>query len=134
MELLSIKGAGLSAIDILEHLTELMETIPEVYWDRLNVFDGQKAATTLLELWGPDIDFAIELDPTKPLPKPSRPYHMNQEERAECQKVLDEMLNAGWVEPADIKCPDGHTNVLRMEKGWNPLTSDRLSTTKQHHN
>jgi hypothetical protein len=40
MELLSIEGAGLSAIDIPEHLTELTETIPEVYWDHLNVFDG----------------------------------------------------------------------------------------------
>jgi hypothetical protein len=80
MELLSIEGAGLSAIDIPEHLTELTETIPEVYWDCLNVFDGQKVATTLPKLCGPDIDFAIELDPTKPLPKPSRPYHMNQEE------------------------------------------------------
>jgi hypothetical protein len=80
MELLSIEGAGLSAIDIPEHLTELTETILEVYWDRLNIFDGQKAATTLPELRGPDIDFAIELDPMMPLPKPSRPYHMNQEE------------------------------------------------------
>ena len=26
---------------------------------------------------------------------------MNQEECAECQKVLDEMLKAGWVEPAN---------------------------------
>jgi hypothetical protein len=105
MELLSIEGARLLAINIPEHLTELTETIPEVYWDCLNVFDGQKAAMTLPELRGPDIDFAIELDPTKPLPKPSRPYHMNQEEQAECQKVLDEMLNAGWAEPADVKCP-----------------------------
>jgi hypothetical protein len=30
---------------------------------------------------------------------------MNQEERAECRKVLDEMLSAGWAEPADVKCP-----------------------------
>jgi hypothetical protein len=104
MELLSIEGAGLSAIDILEHLMELTETIPEVYWDRLNVFDGQKAATTLPKLRGPDINFAIELDPTKPLPKPSHPYHMNQEEQAECRKVLDEMLNARWAEPTNIKC------------------------------
>jgi hypothetical protein len=77
MELLSIEGAGLSAIDIPEHLTELTEMIPEVYWDCMGVFDGQKAATTLPELRGPDVDFAIELDPTKPLPKPCRPYHMN---------------------------------------------------------
>jgi hypothetical protein len=105
MELLSIEGARLSAIDIPEHLMELTETIPEVYWDRLNVFDGQKAATTLPKLRGPDINFVIELDPTKPLPKPSRPYHMNQEEQAKCWKVLDEMLNARWAEPTNIKCP-----------------------------
>jgi hypothetical protein len=30
---------------------------------------------------------------------------MNQEERAECWKVLDEMLNARWVEPTHVKCP-----------------------------
>jgi hypothetical protein len=105
MELLLIKGARLSAIDILEHLTELTETIPEVYWDRLGVFNSQKVATTLPELCGPDINFAIELDLTKLLLKLSRPYHMNQEEWAECRKVLDEMLSASWAEPADIKCP-----------------------------
>jgi len=65
----------------------------------------EKAATTLLELRGSDIDFTIELDPTKPLPKLSCPYHMNQEERAECHKVLDEMLNAKWIEPTDANCP-----------------------------
>jgi hypothetical protein len=68
------------------------------------IADGQKVATTLPKLRGPDIDFAIELDPTKPLLKPSHPYHMNQEERAECRKVLDKMLNTGWAEPTDIKC------------------------------
>jgi hypothetical protein len=105
MELLSIKGAGLSTIDIPEHLMELTEMIPEVYWDRMGVFDGQKAATTLPELQGPDVDFAIELDPTKPHLKPSHPYNMNQEEWAECCKVLDKMLSAGWAEPANVKCP-----------------------------
>jgi hypothetical protein len=105
MELLSIKGARLSAINILEDLTELTETILEVYWDHLNMFDSQKVAMTLPELRGPDIDFVIELDPMKLLPKPSHPYHMNQQEQAKCQKVLDEMLNAGWVEPTDVKCP-----------------------------
>jgi hypothetical protein len=52
MELLSIEGAGLLAIDIPEHLTELTETILEVYWDRLNIFNGQKAAMTLLSSVG----------------------------------------------------------------------------------
>jgi hypothetical protein len=105
MELLSIEGTGLSAINIPEHLTELTEMIPEVYWDHMGVFDGQKAATTLPELRGPDVDFTIKLDPTKLLPKPSCLYHMNQEEQAECHKVLDKMLSAGWAEPANVKCP-----------------------------
>ena len=30
---------------------------------------------------------------------------MNQEECVECQKVLDEMLKAGWAEPANANCP-----------------------------
>jgi hypothetical protein len=105
MELLLIEGTGLSAINIPEHLTELTEMILEVYWDHMGVFDGQKVATTLPELRGPDVDFTIELDPTKLLPKPSCLYHMNQEERAECHKVLDKMLSAGWAEPANVKCP-----------------------------
>jgi len=40
----------------------------------------------------------------KPLPKPSHPYYMNQEEQAECHKVLDEMLNTKWIKPADANC------------------------------
>ena len=29
---------------------------------------------------------------------------MNQEEQAECRKVLDEVLNAKWIKPADANC------------------------------
>jgi hypothetical protein len=53
---------------------------------------------------GPNIDFAIKLDPSKPLSKPSHPYHMNQEEQTECRKVLDEMLQAKWIKPTDTHC------------------------------
>ncbi len=95
----------LFAIDIPDHLIPLKEVIPEEYWDFLHVFDGEKAASTLPEVCGPHINFAIKLDLTKPLPKLSHPYHMNQEEHAECQKVLDEMLQAQWVEPTDFNCP-----------------------------
>ena len=56
-------------------------------------------------LRSPDVDFVIELDEMKPLLKPSRPYHMNQEERAECQRLLNEGLESGLMEPADPKCP-----------------------------
>ena len=95
----------LFAIDIPDHLIPLKEVIPEEYWDFLDVFDGEKAASTLPEVCGPHINFAIKLDLMKPLPKPSHPYHMNQEECAECRKVLDKMLQAQWVEPADFNCP-----------------------------
>ena len=61
-------------------------------------------ATTLPESRDHD-DFGIDLNPANPFPKPSRPYHMNQEERAECRKVLNEMLDARWAEPADVNCP-----------------------------
>ena len=30
---------------------------------------------------------------------------MNQEEHAECRKLLDDGVNAGIMEPADPKCP-----------------------------
>jgi hypothetical protein len=78
--LISTEEAELFAIEVPKHLVPLKEVIPEEYWDYLNVFDSEKAATTLPEVHRPNIDFAIKLDPSKPLPKPSQPYHMNQEE------------------------------------------------------
>jgi hypothetical protein len=102
---LTIEEADLFAVEIPEHLESLKEDIPEHYWDSLDMFDGEKAASTLPELQGPDINFAIDLDPEKPLPKPSWPYHMNQEEHAECCKVLDQMLSTGWAKPTDSNCP-----------------------------
>ena len=102
---ITAEEVNLYTIDIPKHLLHLKEIIPEVYWDYLDVFNGEKAATMLPDIRGPDINFAIELDPTKPLPKLSQPYHLNQEEHAECRKVLDEMLAAGWLKAADANCP-----------------------------
>ena len=96
---------NLFTIEILEHLESIAKHIPESYHVKINVFDGQKAVNMLPLLCGPDVDFAIELDKTKPLPKPSRPYHMNQEERAECQRLLNKGLESGLMEPANPKCP-----------------------------
>jgi len=101
---LTAKEIELYAIDIPECLQSIATDIPEYYHDYMDRFDGEKAATTLPN-FRPDSDFTIDLDPSKLLPKPSRLYHMNQEERAECRKVLDEMLNAGWAEPMDSNCP-----------------------------
>ena len=94
----------LFAVEIPEHLELVTKQIPKPYHVKINVFDGQKAVNMLPLLCGPDVDFAIELDKTKPLPKPSRPYHMNQEERAECRRLLDEGLESGLMEPANPKC------------------------------
>jgi hypothetical protein len=68
---LTVEEADLFAVEIPERLESLKEDIPEHYWDSLDMFDGEKAALTLPELQGPDTDFTIDLDPEKPLPKPS---------------------------------------------------------------
>ena len=101
---LTAEEIELYAIDIPECLRSIAMDIPEYYHDYMDRFDGEKATTTLPD-FQPDSDFTINLDPSKPLPKPSQPYHMNQEECAECRKVLNEMLNASWAEPADSNCP-----------------------------
>ena len=105
VEPLSEEEVNIFTVEIPEHLESVAETIPDPYRVKINVFDGQKAVTILPPLRGPDVDFAIELDKSKPLPKPSRPYQMNQEERAKCRKLLDDRVNAGIMEPADPKCP-----------------------------
>jgi len=104
-EPVSVEEAEIFMITIPKHLEHLKDIIPKEYWDFLNVFDGEKATTTLPELCGLDIDFVIELDPMKPLPKLSCPYYMNQEEQVECRKVLDKMLSANWIELTDANCP-----------------------------
>ena len=94
----------LFAVEIPEHLESVAEHIPEPYHVKINVFNGQKVVNALPLLCGPDVDFMIELDKTKLLLKPSCPYHMNQEEHAECQKLLNKGLESGSMEPANPKC------------------------------
>ena len=105
VEPLSEEEVDIFVVEIPEHLESVAETILDPYHVKINIFDGQKAVTVLPPLRGPDVDFAIELDESKPLPKPSHPYQMNQEECAECRKLLDDGVNAGIMEPADPKCP-----------------------------
>jgi hypothetical protein len=66
---ISTEEAEVFTIKVPKHLVPLKEVIPEEYWDYLNIFNAEKVATTLPEICGPDIDFTIELDLTKPLPK-----------------------------------------------------------------
>ena len=96
---------NLFAVKIPEHLESIAKHIPKSYHVKINVFDGQKAVNVLPPLCSPHVDFAIELDKLKPLLKPSWPYHMNQEEQAECWRLLDKGLESGLMEPANPKCP-----------------------------
>ena len=95
----------LFTVKIPEHLESITKHIPKSYHVKINVFDGQKAVNVLPPLHSPHVDFAIELDKIKPLLKPSQPYHMNQEEQAECRRLLDKGLESGLMEPANPKCP-----------------------------
>jgi hypothetical protein len=47
---LTVEEADLFTVEIPECLEPLKEDIPEHYWDSLNMFDGEKAASTLPEL------------------------------------------------------------------------------------
>ena len=105
VEPLSKEEVDIFTVEIPEHLELVAKTIPDPYHVKINVFDGQKAVTVLLPLHGPDVNFVIELDKSKPLPKPSHPYQMNKEECAKCQKLLDNRVNTGIMELADLKCP-----------------------------
>ena len=85
-------------IDFMPTATEevLHSMVPEEYHDFLDVFNPETPMSCLppshLEY-----DFAIELDPTKPLPKPAQPYHMNEEEREDWRKWCDMMLSMGLI-------------------------------------
>ena len=92
------------AINNPSSLVPMEGAMPDNYQTQVDVFNGEKVVTTLPDLCKHD-DFGINLDPAKPFPKLSQPYHMNQEEHVECWKVLDKMLKAGWAEPADANCP-----------------------------
>ena len=80
VEPLSEQEIDLFVVEIPEHLESITKHIPELYHVKINVFDGQKAVNVLPPLCGPDVDFAIELDKTKPLPKPSHPQTQGQVE------------------------------------------------------
>jgi hypothetical protein len=74
------------------------------YHNYLDVFDP-KGLTRKLPPLHPGYDFEIKLDPTKPLPKPARPYHMNPAEQEDWIKWQDTMLMAGLIAPAPANTP-----------------------------
>ena len=80
VEPLSEEEVDIFTVEILEHLESVAETILDPYHVKINVFNSQRVVTVLPPLRGLDVNFTIELDKSKLLPKPSHPYHMNQEE------------------------------------------------------
>jgi hypothetical protein len=68
------------AVDLMPTATRetLQSMIPECYHEFLPLVDPEGPLRGLPPL-RPGYDFEIHLDPTKPLPKPVRPYHMGPE-------------------------------------------------------
>jgi hypothetical protein len=69
------------AIEFMPTATQekLCSMVPSKYQNYLDVFDPE-AQMKQLPISCPAYDFAIELDPMKPLLKPAQPYHLNAEE------------------------------------------------------
>ena len=80
------------------------ELLPSEYHQYLHLTDPD-APLAELPLLRPGYDFEIKLDPTKPLPKPAQPYHMNPAERTNWEKWQDVMLKAGHISQAPPNTP-----------------------------
>jgi dUTP pyrophosphatase len=106
VQVLTPEEVELFAIDLMLSATEetLRKIIPPEYHDYLDVFDPEGPMRKLPPL-RPGFDFEIKLDPTKPLPKPARPYHMNPAEQEDWIKWRDTMLAAGLIAPAPASTP-----------------------------
>ena len=94
------------AIDLMPTASAeaLKELMPTNYHRKLHMFDPEGPLRQPPQEW-PDYDFELQLDPDKPLPKPSKPYHMNPAERADWIKWRDTMLTAGMISPAPASTP-----------------------------
>jgi dUTP pyrophosphatase len=78
LQTLSPEEVELFVIDLMPSATKetLRKIIPPEYHNYFDVFDPEGPVRKLPPLQ-PEYDFEIKLDPTKHLPKPTRPYHMN---------------------------------------------------------
>ena len=97
-EIYSVELAGLNTE------AERRDALPQEYHAYLHLTDPEALISELPPL-RPGYDFEIKLDPTKPLPKPARPYRMNPGEHADWEKWRDIMLNGGHISPAPPNTP-----------------------------
>ena len=72
-------------------------------------------------------DFKIQLDSTKLLPKPSRPYHMNPTEQQDWMVWRDTMLGASMISKAPANMP---LLPLSSLYGRKMVPDDQLLTTE----
>ena len=82
----------------------LQSLMPSCYHHKLHLIDPE-GPLKQQPRDRPADDFELQLDPTKPLPKPSRPYHMNPAEQADWIKWRDTMLSAGMILHAPANTP-----------------------------
>lgn len=75
----------------------LEEMVPKEYHDFLHLFKKEGASKLPPHR---EHDMAINLNPTKPLPKPSGLYPMSDAELKELKQWLDEMLGRGFIQPS----------------------------------
>ena len=68
-------------------------------------------------------DFKLQLDPTKPLPKPSQPYHMNPVEWQDWMVWRDTMLNASMISkaPANTPLAAPFFFIWKKDSTWQPV-------------
>jgi len=94
------------AIDVMPKAMEekLKELMLKEYHNYLNLADPEGPFRELPPLH-PGYDFEIQLDISKPLPHPARPYHMNASEQEDWRTWCDLMLKAGHISRAPVNTP-----------------------------
>ena len=86
------------AIDVAVNITKetIKEILPEPYHAYVELADPTGPLQELPPL-RPGYDFEIKLDPTKPLLKPARLYHMHPEEKQDWRTWRDVMTHTGHI-------------------------------------
>ena len=94
------------AIDLMPTASEetIQATLSPEYHHKAHMFDPEGPLKQQLHNQ-PSKDFELQLDPTKPLPKPSWPYHMNPAEWQDWMVWWDMMLNTGMISKAPVNMP-----------------------------
>ena len=86
------------AINVAVNITKetIKEILPEPYHAYVELADPTGPLQELPPL-RPGYDFEIKLDPTKPLLKPARLYHMHPEEKQDWRTWRDVMTHTGHI-------------------------------------